>query len=583
MKKLLLIRNMSVLPVTVENYHAYKNLIHLNDVERMATTVYHPITLPRQLAFSSPDQVRKYIIESTRRPNEEDNPVAMMAVMMEAYFGHYSTCMLNHEELVNMWARLFTSAVNRLYDQSINTVPLNMRKDLVVSNYRFDGYIEELRTRVKEKVNASTTKKNERERFKKEELNYFANYYRTRKEIVELMTKFSFNMGSRFFVLPIHRRAIDVQSYMSLRDEIVDKWCEVGVDALMTVNPYRWFTVQDPKSVVFETFPPDAEYDMEMLGIKKRKFITWLNREKRHRLKVAKDTDDFDYAQAVEQEFKEAIKYFNIMSKALEPRAKRLTQEEKSFIVDDTSNSDSEIDENDLESTRKEDHEYVSDSEVEEDTDNDYIRQQDQLLLSKFKHIKDIEDDEEDEVSDEDEYQRRVEEKLAKLDQATREKQRKFKQFEEMAEEGGSDEEDENDTKMIDDDDDGSSYAEDDEDGDSYMTSVNMRLDAAETGAIVYKVVNGKKYGITGHAYGRGHERRVSERDMLVAAHKGEHIGNNHYSDGKTTVLMSNDGVILTAFPESRRNDFVDVPVPNYVHPDKVPVRFPIRYTKLNI
>jgi hypothetical protein len=195
-------------------------------VEKLANMDFLPVTLPRQLGFSSVTQVKEYVKQSTRKEDEDDNPILMMSVLMEAFFGHYSTCLLDHKDLTTMFAKLINACVDRIYHQGIVTVPEEMRQDVTV----YEPHIEAWEAKLIKEVNESTPPGEGRNQMMEKVTADVKNIHRSKVDIEVLVSKFTFKMASRFYVVPVHlirQPQPFVSRYIALRNIMFAKWIEL--------------------------------------------------------------------------------------------------------------------------------------------------------------------------------------------------------------------------------------------------------------------------------------------------------------------------------------------------------------------
>lgn len=279
-----------------KEHFPYKELIDLELIELYATKSYMPISLPEQLNFVNVDRVRTYIRKSSHTGHDDD-PVVLMSTMLETFFAHHSTTLLDLDKLVKMWSDLFVNWVARLEMQNILTVPFEQRG----APHDIDAYIVKARN---------------------------PRFFRSKSDLQILVSRFTFNMARRFFIVPVHLERPHIQAYNKLREKIIERWYNIVTPkTVMSVNPQVVFVSLDPKSVAFGAFPPDAMYDVDTLKRKGNVFNKWAKREGAIRVAIAKETGYEDVVKQTELEWEEAINYANQLIGALIPRANAIDLE----------------------------------------------------------------------------------------------------------------------------------------------------------------------------------------------------------------------------------------------------------------
>ena len=461
----------------ISDHYPYDKIIHLNGIDDIIKEdLLLSVTFQHQIHFTSTSQVRKYIKDRGTTPGKDDNPFDLVTVMMEAFFGHYSTSLLNQSELVTMWSKLFVNSIDRLYLQNILIVPEDKRD----TEEHFESYIEAATVHAEEMAIAETEPySQERKLLKKEYLDRVTDKYRSKTELAILFSKFTFMMGSRFYTPPIHKSPEILKKYITLRANIINAWCDmVGIEVLKNVNPDLSFFTIEPKSVAFKVFPPDAQYDNNQLRDRKRKFDNWFDRERDLALQKAEETGDFNYKADIRRQWRVARAYGNLLHDALVPRAQAITdgeaEEDADFIVNDNENADEEFQVQSSDDEQEDDHDYESDEGDDDEElteeENARIQQEQEQLLSLFRHVNDI--DEQAAEASSLGYDNYVAQQLALQDA-----QAQQSIFEDVVEEADSDEEDDGDYVM----DDGDAYLED------YNEHMNTDADGADMKRSSYK------------------------------------------------------------------------------------------------
>lgn len=397
----------------------------LNELEEKATAYYLPITIANQQDFKNIAQVRAYI--NNKVPNH--NARQLMIVIMECLFGHYSTCLLPHKDLVLMFKKLFKSWTNMLYMQNRELIPPGKQYK---NDELLELYIESKISMAEERIKSTTSNKSEIREAMKVERRKIANYFRPYRDLEILVSKFSFNMASRFFVVPVHLSAKICKRYVSLRDAVIESWYDiiVSLDTVKMFNPNVWFVSVEPKGAAFKMFPPDALYDMELLDSKMDSFKKWFKREKKRSLELASASNNEAVVLKTTEEWVQGMVYAKQLYNALKPRALQLSGEESNFIVEDEEEDDEYEDNNEeLEG----DHTYKSDEELENDEmdEDEKALQQQQFAryAAQFKHMNDI-DEAAAEASGN--YEAYVKKALKKQDEEAEKRAAKYAQFEEQ-------------------------------------------------------------------------------------------------------------------------------------------------------
>lgn len=422
--------------------------INLNDLEVVATTVFLPVTFPNQLGFSSIDQVKVYMKEHSKSDDFYDHDIdhaKAMTVMMESYFGHFAVCRLPHGPLLVMWTKLMTSWVDTLIDQTRWIVPPDRRD----KSSDYDEFVIAGKVKIDEGVKTMTWLSTVEKKVEKEKrLSEFHSRYRTRADIIILLSKFCFTMASRFYVVPVHLRPAVVVSYCkrytSLRSELIDVWYDSVADSTSVIkifNPQCWFVSLEPKTVAMKMFRDDLEVPSKQLRAKGSSFKRWFKRERNISLQNAKEINDEVFYRQERIRWHEAGLYAEKLFKTLTPVSLQIDQEERDFIDDD----EDIVDHGDLDRLH-----------IQRDLGG--ARRSARRMKSQFKSTKLINEEEADTSGNYKAYVNRI---LAEDDNRVEQKEKLFALLEEVAEEA-SDEED-GDDEMVDDDDDG------DDDGDDMV------------------------------------------------------------------------------------------------------------------
>jgi hypothetical protein len=398
------------------------DFINMKELDVIATRDYLPITLPRQLKFTTTQQVVDYVnthsgnngsrtnylpvtvpanlltsmngdqISAYKRAHGGNDLISSLATMMEAFFGHYSTCRLSHKDLVVMWGRVFKDLVNRLYNQN-RSLPR-------VGDDNLEDCVRIGKERIKEEFRNDKIELARR-------LDTFEAHYRTRGEIITLVTKFSFNAASRFFVMPLHLDPLTIEQYATLRLDMIKTWYDDlsgnDISALRLVSPYRYFGTLDPKTTAFRLFKPDLYVDFRELKRRKTVFTRWWKRESVSAIQAAVGSQDFDYIDHVRYNWDEAKLYSDQLYQALVPRSKLFDAGEAGFI---------------------DNKEYVDAPNMHEELDNKRLESEIKNLAGTLKHTNVIDEKAAESSGDYDAY---VTNALRNSDLRTKKKERRFR------------------------------------------------------------------------------------------------------------------------------------------------------------
>lgn len=417
--------------------------VDLSRLEYKAGREYLPITLPRQYGFVNVAQVKEYVKQHGKDEGSRDeNPEKLMSLLMEVFFGHYSTCRLNHTELIAMWRKLMSGWVGTLYDQNEWLVPEEVRRNSR-GYIDFDDYVMDAEIRI------NSTSKN-----KKVELNALHKRYRTKSDLVLLVSKYSFIHASRFYILPLHLRPEIVKQYSALRDGIIEAWYDMVMDfpkVMRRINPNTWFSSLEPKTVATRIFRPDLYIHTDMLNKKKNAFNRWWARERKISLESAETTNDPAFVATRTREWEEAKVYATSLYNALLPRSRALDAEDDAFI---------------------DNAEYSDDENMHQELDNQRMEEDVREAVGSLKHVGLIDEDAAMASGDYDNYVKR---QLKKADRRTAEFEKKFKGLIDEADEKGDDEEasDEGESEA---EGDTSAMSDDDMDGGNYLERMDDRL-----------------------------------------------------------------------------------------------------------
>lgn len=254
---------------------------NLNDIENVVNTKFFtPFTIAEesQLIFSSVDDVRQYA-----KGNGELPPHAMMQRMLEAFFGHDSTCLINDKAgLAQMFAKLYKGWVLRLYN----------RNSLIAPN-ETDGYYDDIIHEKKIQFDQMYKQGNaDIKRMIVAQLNEFKANHRTLSEIDVLLSKYCFVIASRYYVTKERKNKSHFKHYRRLREAVIEAWYDViTITTLKTVNPDHWFTSTDPRSIAMRLFPQDVIMDDYEVEHRFNKYKKWHKKAGAEALEEVKRTN----------------------------------------------------------------------------------------------------------------------------------------------------------------------------------------------------------------------------------------------------------------------------------------------------
>lgn len=316
--------------------YPYEYLYNINTIEEMADVVYPPITLSRQINFTSVEHVKQHIREYSKDENNRDDDVVLMLMKsMEVMFGHYSTCKLPHVDLVSIFRNLFSQTVVRLYWQNILLLSSDDANKIINSldphSQREINKLPDLDRHVLGRLERLKIDKSEK-------IVDFKNNYRTKNELLILITRFVFNMGGRFYKVPFHSKPTTIRNYMRLRVEIINEWfslIDINNDELKLIDPYDMFKPLNPITIAMIMFPPNAIYDTDTLTKKSEDFNTWLKDEMDRNMEIAKSTGDKAFMNKVDRDFKDGQICGTLLQNALKKRSEKLKKTNHESKVED--------------------------------------------------------------------------------------------------------------------------------------------------------------------------------------------------------------------------------------------------------
>lgn len=264
---------------------------NLNEIEiAIVAKNFTPIILNKkhQLNFKSAQDVRMY----AKGPGNVAVHT-MMDKMLEAFFGHYSTCVnVNSESLVTMFGKLFSGWVTRLVKHNVD------HDDSRIYDRRahFDQHYKHGNDDLKEVIIGQRMA--------------FNAVHRTSQEIQVLVSKYVFKIASRYYNVP-HYYHKDVQiKYLKLRVALIDEWYRhVDDNVIKSVFPDLLFKTISARDVAWTLFPQDKELYAEKLDERLDMFIKWHKTAARDALQLVHDTKDVDLIREKQNEWDSALLY----------------------------------------------------------------------------------------------------------------------------------------------------------------------------------------------------------------------------------------------------------------------------------
>lgn len=301
---------------------------NLNEIENIVNTKFFtPIVLSdeQQIEFRTVDNVRSFA-----KGNGDLPAHVMMARMMEAFFGHYSTCLISDTKgLVTMFGKLFSGWSNKLY-----------KKNQVLDPNEEENFFEPAINQRRMQMDQMFKHGNDdiKSMVKSQRIAFNADH-RTKSEIDQLLSKYCFKIASRFYVVPVAKPRDLIKKYMELRLAMIEEWYDV-VDhlSIKTIWPDDWFTSLDPKTVAIKVFPQDVWMDKEDLDQRFEKFKKWHKKAGNEALAEAKKNKDPVHIQHVIHEWDTALLY----AKSLHDGMKVFEDDNLSDFIVDSDEEDEE-------------------------------------------------------------------------------------------------------------------------------------------------------------------------------------------------------------------------------------------------
>lgn len=238
---------------------------NLNDIENVVNTKYFtPFNIEEgsQLIFKSVNDVRDYA-----KGNGDLPPHAMMQRMLEAFFGHDSTCLISDKAgLAQMFAKLYSGWVLRLYNKNSLLAPNkddgNYDDIIHEKTIQFDQMYRQGNVDIKRMVVA--------------QLNEFKANHRTLSEIDILLSKYCFIIASRYYSAKDRDNKMYFKHYRRLREAVIEAWYDVTtITTFKTINPDHWFTSSSPQSVALRLFPQNIIMDADEVEHRFNQYKKW--------------------------------------------------------------------------------------------------------------------------------------------------------------------------------------------------------------------------------------------------------------------------------------------------------------------
>ena len=308
---------------------------NLNDIEmyilrRDVIPVY--IEKEKQLYFESTQQVKMFIRGVLDGPPAYPNHV-MMQRLMTAYFGHYSTTLLDLNELQRMFGKLFRYWLGTLYSKSTQ-LPHNGYEDEAIEDEqnRMNDLYDKAHDGIKELIVQKRIA--------------FDGVHRKKRDIEELLSKYTFAMASKYYNVNREFTGEHAVQYMKLRIKLIDEWynCIESVVVLKKLNPESLFVTYDPATVALKYFPADDILEKEELDINLQRYIKWNKNGKANALRKADAAD----VERVTNVWDSALVYARALHDGMIPFAIKMEQNENKFIV-----PDDQVEQDDVEMYKK--------------------------------------------------------------------------------------------------------------------------------------------------------------------------------------------------------------------------------------
>lgn len=245
--------------------------VNLNDIENMVNNKYftpYVINTQSQLSFTKPEDVRQYVKGNGQLP-----PHVMMQRMMEAFFGHYETCLISDKKtMVVMFGKLFSGWVSKLYEKNKE---LETTKDITTS-CECDKKINEHNMQLDQMHKRGN---DDIKRIMSVQKMSFRSKHRTLPEIKTLITKYCFVVASRYYSVPLNSNINMIGNYRALREALIMEWYIALDDVNLTniLNPDVLFKKIDAMSMALRLFPQGVTMEKDEIESRFAKYKKWYN------------------------------------------------------------------------------------------------------------------------------------------------------------------------------------------------------------------------------------------------------------------------------------------------------------------
>lgn len=297
---------------------------NLNEIENVVKTKFFtPIIIPdsQQIEFKRVNDVREY----AKGPGDLPAHI-MMNRMLEAFFGHYSTCLIRDVKgLTAMFAKLYRGWVDRLYERN---------RDLAPDDYYFEPYIHEKRVQFDQLYKEGND--DVKRAIVAQRLAFHA-HHRTKTEIEILVSQYVFKIASRYYNVPFTKTKDLVKMYNKFRYEFIEEWYDVVESYVMLkVFPDVEFVSLEPRTVAMNVFPQDKELYASELDERLNNYIKWHKKASRADILEARKLNDPGHLMTVQNKWDSALMYAKSLHDGMMKMAHELEDyEEDDFIVDD--------------------------------------------------------------------------------------------------------------------------------------------------------------------------------------------------------------------------------------------------------
>lgn len=385
--------------------------MNLNEIEQTVNTKYFtPIKIPpsQQHNFTSVNEVREFAKGNGNFPVH-----VQMQRLLQAMFGHHSTCLLlsknqkfvKSNNLPTMFGNLFKGWVMILYSK-------NQVLDRRVNDNSYDHLI------VDKRKNHDDIYKSGNDDIKRialaNRLAFHADH-RTLQEINELISLYCFKIASRFYNIPTNLGKEHVSAYMNLRLQVIETWSQcVDITTLRRIQPDYYFISMDPVTVAMRAFPLDKELYTDQLKTRLRNYKKWHRDAHQSALSEAKETEDDMFIQGVQNQWNGALNTANALYLSAYEQAERLENgdEMNDFII-----NDSDMEEEEDEDAIREQNRRFDESNLQESVN---------LIASRYDGT---------DMYDENASDEQIDEILNRLDKKAKRKERRYARFGDQVEE----------------------------------------------------------------------------------------------------------------------------------------------------